>query len=40
MKTRGAVGVKRNLPQFDNMYLWMDDLFGYGRRMKMEDVWK
>jgi epoxyqueuosine reductase len=30
----------KNLPQFDNMYLWMDDLFGYGRRMKMEDVWK
>ena len=30
----------RNLPQFDSIYLWMDDLFGFGRRMKMEDVWK
>jgi len=30
----------RNLPQFDSIYLWMDDLFGFGRRIKMEDVWK
>ena len=29
-----------HLPQFDNIYLWMDDLFGFGRKMKMEDVWK
>lgn len=30
----------KNLPQFDSIYLWMDDLFGFGRRMKIEDVWK
>ena len=30
----------RNLPRFDNIYLWMDDLLGYGRKMKMEEVWK
>ncbi|MBW2220394.1 MAG: reductive dehalogenase [Deltaproteobacteria bacterium] len=29
-----------HLPQFDSIYLWMDDLFGFGRKMKMEDVWK
>ncbi|MBW1910354.1 MAG: reductive dehalogenase [Deltaproteobacteria bacterium] len=30
----------RNLPQFDSIYLWMDNLFGYGKRMEMGDVWK
>jgi hypothetical protein len=30
----------KNLPRFDNIYLWMDDLFGYGKKIKMEDVWK
>jgi len=30
----------RNLPQFDSIYLWMDDLFGYGKRIGMGDVWK
>jgi reductive dehalogenase len=30
----------KNLPQFDQVYLWMDDLCGYGRQMKMRDVWK
>jgi epoxyqueuosine reductase len=30
----------RNLSQFDSIYLWMDDLFGFGKRMKMEGVWK
>lgn len=29
----------RNLPQFDSIYLWMDKMFGYGRRIGMEDVW-
>lgn len=27
------------LPRFDRFYLWMDDLCGYGRQMKMRDVW-
>ena len=30
----------KNLPRFDNIYLWMDDLFGFGKKIKMEDVWK
>jgi len=30
----------KNLPQFDRFYLWMDKLFGYGKRMGMLDVWK
>ena len=29
-----------NLPRLDSFYLWMDDLFGYGKRMKMEEIWK
>jgi reductive dehalogenase len=30
----------KNLPQFDRFYLWMDDLCGYGRQMKMKDAWR
>ena len=30
----------RNLPRFDSFYLWMDDLLGYGKRMKMDEIWK
>ena len=30
----------KHLPQFDPFYLWMDDLFRYGKRMKMNKVWK
>jgi reductive dehalogenase len=30
----------KNLPRFDSFYLWMDELFGYGKRMKMKEVWK
>ena len=30
----------KNLPQFDNFYLWMDELCGYGKKIKMEEVWK
>lgn len=30
----------KHMPQFDNLYLWGDDLFGYGKRMKMRDVWQ
>ena len=30
----------KNLPQFDNVYLKMDDVFGYGRRLRMSEIWK
>ncbi len=30
----------KNLPRFDSFYLWMDDLFGYGKRLKMGEIWK
>lgn len=30
----------KNLPRFDSFYLWMDDVFGYGKRMKMGEIWK
>ena len=30
----------RHLPWFDNFYLWGDDRFGYGKRMKMDKVWE
>ncbi len=30
----------KNLPQFDSVYLKMDDVFGYGKRMKMTEIWK
>jgi ferredoxin len=30
----------KNLPQFDSLYLWGDDLFGYGKRLKMGEIWK
>jgi reductive dehalogenase len=29
----------QNLPQFDRFYLRMDDLFGYGRGIKMSEIW-
>ena len=30
----------KNLPQFDNLYLKMDGVFGYGRKLKMSEIWK
>ena len=30
----------KNLPRFDSLYLWGDDLFGYGKRLKMREIWK
>ena len=30
----------KNLSQFDRFYLWMDELCGYGKKIKMEEVWK
>lgn len=30
----------KNLPQFDGFYLWMDEVCGYGKKIKMEDIWK
>jgi len=30
----------KNLPQFDRFYLWMDELCGYGKKIKMQEVWK
>ena len=30
----------KNLPRFDSFYLWMDDVAGYGKRMKMSEIWK
>ena len=30
----------KNLPRFDSFYLSMDDVFGYGKRMKMREIWK
>jgi reductive dehalogenase len=30
----------KNLPRFDSFYLWMDDVVGYGKRMKMSEIWK
>jgi reductive dehalogenase len=30
----------KHLPQFDPLYLWMDEICGYGKRIKMEDVWR
>jgi reductive dehalogenase len=30
----------KNLPRFDGFYLWMDDVCGYGKKIKMRDVWK
>lgn len=30
----------RNLPQFNRLYLWMDEIFGYGKKVKMETIWK
>jgi epoxyqueuosine reductase len=30
----------KNLPQFDKVYLKMDDVFGYGKRLKMREIWK
>jgi len=30
----------RNLPQLDWFYLWMDEVCGYGRQIKPEEIWK
>ena len=30
----------KKLPQFDRFYLWADDLCGYGKQVKPENVWK
>ena len=30
----------KHIPRFDSLYLWGDDLFGYGKRMKMTSVWE
>ena len=30
----------KNIPQFDRMYLWMDDVCGYGRKIPMQEVWE
>ena len=30
----------KNIPQFDRMYLWMDDVCGYGRKIPMQRVWE
>ncbi|MGD2098094.1 MAG: reductive dehalogenase [Desulfobacterales bacterium] len=30
----------KNLPWFDDFYLWMDEICGYGKRIKMRDIWK
>ena len=30
----------KNIPQFDRLYLWMDDVCGYGRKIPMQEVWK
>jgi reductive dehalogenase len=30
----------KNLPRFDWFYLRMDELCGYGKRMRMDEVWK
>ncbi|MBW2412549.1 MAG: reductive dehalogenase [Deltaproteobacteria bacterium] len=30
----------KNLPRFDSFYLWMDDVCGYGKKIKMREVWK
>jgi reductive dehalogenase len=30
----------KNLPQFDGFYRWMDEVCGYGKKIKMEDIWK
>jgi len=30
----------QHMPWFDSFYLWGDDLFRYGKRMKMGDVWQ
>ena len=30
----------KNLPQFDNLYLKMDDVFGYGKKIGMREIWK
>ena len=29
----------KHLPQFDNLYLWADDLMGYGKQFKPETLW-
>ena len=29
----------KNLPQFNSIYKWMDDAFGYGKQIKAEDWW-
>jgi reductive dehalogenase len=30
----------KNLPKFDKLYLWGDEISGYGKGIKMEEVWK
>jgi epoxyqueuosine reductase len=30
----------KKLPQLDGLYLWADDLCGYGKQVKPENVWK
>jgi tetrachloroethene reductive dehalogenase len=30
----------KNLPQFDNLYLKMDDVFGYGKKIGMSEIWR
>ncbi len=30
----------KNLPQLDHLYLKMDDVFGYGKKVGMNEIWK
>jgi reductive dehalogenase len=30
----------KHLPQYDRFYLWMDEICGYGRKIKMAEAWK